>query len=132
MSRARRAVTIPWAHARELRHCAALRVFQVTGVIPALLANARFGVPARTTHRLRWGGGSPPRGRPRAPAVGLFPPEKTLSALVQAAARLRDRVPLTLVLVGAGPLEAALREEARAGGGHGGVPGGRGPARRPA
>src|SRR3989304_4469610 len=50
MSRARRAVTIPWAPARELRECAALRVFQVTGVIPALIARARFGVPYVTTY----------------------------------------------------------------------------------
>jgi len=183
MSRARRAVTLAWAHAPELRHCAALRVFQVTGVIPALLANARFGVPYVTTYGFWYGRLSrpgptrlakavvervglrraaaviatteelraraaalnsrvelipngvdvvrfaPAPGRRRRDAVrrvlyvGRFSPEKNLSALVQAAARLRDRVPLTLVLVGAGPLEAALREEARAAGVHAEFPG---------
>jgi glycosyltransferase involved in cell wall biosynthesis len=50
MGRGRRAVTMPGAHAREFRECAALRVFQVTGVIPALIARARFGVPYVTTY----------------------------------------------------------------------------------
>jgi glycosyltransferase involved in cell wall biosynthesis len=56
MSRARRAVTMPWAHAVSFRACAVLRVFQVTGVIPAILANARFGVPYVTTYGFWYGG----------------------------------------------------------------------------
>jgi hypothetical protein len=32
MSRGRRALQIPFAHAAALRECAALRVFQITGV----------------------------------------------------------------------------------------------------
>ena len=50
MPRARRAVTMAITHASDLRGCAVLRVFQVTGVIPALIARARFGVPYVTTY----------------------------------------------------------------------------------
>jgi glycosyltransferase involved in cell wall biosynthesis len=63
----------------------------------------------------------PPEGRRRAgPArvlyVGRFSAEKNLETLVAAAADVARRRPLRLVLVGAGPLEAALREQARAAG----------------
>ncbi|HEX4994149.1 MAG TPA: glycosyltransferase, partial [Methylomirabilota bacterium] len=50
MARGRRAVQIPVAHAAEMRQCAALRVFQITGVIPALIARRRFGIPYVTTY----------------------------------------------------------------------------------
>jgi len=48
----------PWAYAfamplrygQELRSCSVLRVFQVTGVIPALAAKWRYGVPFVTTY----------------------------------------------------------------------------------
>ena len=50
VARGRRAVQIPLAHAAALRACAALRVFQITGVIPALIARWRFGVPYVTTY----------------------------------------------------------------------------------
>ncbi len=50
MSRGRRAVTMPWTHAEQFRACGVLRVFQVTGVIPALIARRRFGVPFVTTY----------------------------------------------------------------------------------
>jgi len=50
VSRGRRAVQIPFAHAAALRECAALRVFQITGVIPALIARRRFGTPYVTTY----------------------------------------------------------------------------------
>lgn len=49
-SRGRRAVTMAGAHAAAFRRCRALRVFQITGVIPALLARACFGVPYVTTY----------------------------------------------------------------------------------
>lgn len=48
--RGRRAVEIPFRHAAELRACRALRVFQITGVIPALIARRRFGIPYVTTY----------------------------------------------------------------------------------
>jgi glycosyltransferase involved in cell wall biosynthesis len=50
MSRGRRAVTMPGAHATDFRRCRILRVFQITGVIPALLAKRRLGVPYVTTY----------------------------------------------------------------------------------
>jgi glycosyltransferase involved in cell wall biosynthesis len=50
MARGRRAVQIPFAHAAQMRRCAALRVFQITGVIPALIARRRFGIPYVTTY----------------------------------------------------------------------------------
>ena len=37
-------------HGRALRECSVLRVFHLTGVIPALLARRRFGVPFATTY----------------------------------------------------------------------------------
>lgn len=176
LSRGRRAVTMAWTDARELRECAALRVFQVTGVIPALVARARFGVPYVTTYgfwyarlsrpgpkrllkaAVEWAGlrraaaviatteelaaraarlnarvelipngvdtgrfvpvdGARPRGGERRVLyVGRLSPEKNLPALVRAAAILRGRVPVRLVLVGAGSLESALRAEAAAAG----------------
>lgn len=41
---------MPWAHAAQFRTCGVLRVFQVTGVIPAVIARRRFGVPFVTTY----------------------------------------------------------------------------------
>lgn len=49
-TRGRRAVQIPFVHASALRACSALRVFQITGVIPALIARRRFGIPYVTTY----------------------------------------------------------------------------------
>ena len=53
----------PWAYAFAMpfryriafRGCAILRVFQVTGVIPALIAKRRFGVPFVTTYGFWYG-----------------------------------------------------------------------------
>src|SRR5207249_3257910 len=50
MSRGRRALTMARAHADEFRRCRALRVFQITGTIPARRATKRFGVPYVTTY----------------------------------------------------------------------------------
>jgi glycosyltransferase involved in cell wall biosynthesis len=44
------AFAMPIRYARELRGCSVLRVFQATGVIPALAAKWRFGVPFVTTY----------------------------------------------------------------------------------
>src|SRR5437867_4215874 len=48
----------PWAYgfvmllryAREFRRCSILRVFQITGTVPAVIAKRRFGVPFVTTY----------------------------------------------------------------------------------
>ena len=55
MSRGRRAVTMVGAHATEFRRCRVLRVFQITGVIPALRAKRRFGIPYVTTYGFWYG-----------------------------------------------------------------------------
>jgi len=44
------AFVIPFRYRRQLRGCAVLRVFQVTGVIPALIAKRLYGVPFVTTY----------------------------------------------------------------------------------
>ena len=54
-SRAVRAWAIPRQHAAAVRACAVLRVFQITGVIPALLARRRFGVPYVTSYGFWYG-----------------------------------------------------------------------------
>jgi glycosyltransferase involved in cell wall biosynthesis len=53
--RAVRAMAIPIAHAQDLRACGTLRVYQITGVIPALIVKARFGVPYVTTYGFWYG-----------------------------------------------------------------------------
>ena len=173
VSRARRTVTMPWAHAASFRTCAVLRVFQVTGVIPAVLASARFGVPYVTTYGFWYNGLSrsgpkrllkavvesvglaraaaviattedlraraaahahrvelipngvdthrfapgastaAPDGERRILYVGRLSPEKNLTTLVTAVARLPKPRP-RLVIVGAGPLEGSLRRQAEA------------------
>lgn len=55
MARGRRAAQIPFAHAAQMRECSALRVFQITGVIPALIARRRFGIPYVTTYGFWYG-----------------------------------------------------------------------------
>ena len=63
MARGLRAVQIPFAHAAEMRQCATLRVFQITGVIPALIARRRFGTPYVTTYGFWYGALSEPGSR---------------------------------------------------------------------
>ena len=41
-------------HGPALRECAVLRVFQLTGAIPALMARRRYGVPFVTTYGFRY------------------------------------------------------------------------------
>src|SRR5262249_13186556 len=45
-----RALEMPVRHRREFRRCAVVRVFQLTGIIPALLARAWWGTPFVTTY----------------------------------------------------------------------------------
>ena len=44
------ALAMPVRYRRELRECSVLRVFQVTGALPALIAKRWFGVPFVTTY----------------------------------------------------------------------------------
>lgn len=63
-SRFVRALTLPFVHAPALRRCSVLRVFQVTGAIPALIARARWGIPFVTTYGF-WHSGLSGSGRSR-------------------------------------------------------------------
>ena len=45
-----RALTLPVARRQSFRRCAVLRVFQLTGTIPALVARALWGTPFVTTY----------------------------------------------------------------------------------
>ncbi len=45
-----RALTMPLSHRREFSRCAVFRVFQLTGVIPALIARVCWGTPFVTTY----------------------------------------------------------------------------------
>lgn len=176
VSRGRRAATLAWTDGRSLATCRVLRVFQITGTVPAILAGARFGVPFVTTYGFSYARLSRPGptrllkgvvervglrraaaviatteplraraarfarevhlvpngvdtrrfaprvavGRRSGPAcilyVGRFSAEKNCDALLAAAAKLARWLPARLVLVGAGPLEPALRERARVAG----------------
>jgi glycosyltransferase involved in cell wall biosynthesis len=176
LGRGRRAATLAWTEGQAIRSCVVLRVFQITGAVPAILARARFGVPYVATYGFSYAQLSQPgpkrllkavvervglrraaaviatteplraraarvarevhlvpngvdterftpqaKPRPRGgPAhilyVGRFSPEKNVQTLVAAAAKVSRWLPVRLVLVGVGPLEAALRERARAAG----------------
>lgn len=168
------AFLMPIRYRRQFSGCAVLRVFQVTGVIPALLAKRLFGVPFVTTYGFWYSGlarsiasrllrravekiglaaadavivTTPelrahvaerageakvhliPNGvdtdvfrpAPRAPRrikrilyVGRLSHEKNLKALIAAAGKLLDRVPLQLAFVGNGPVREELVARARA------------------
>src|SRR5205823_3899472 len=73
MSRGRRALTMVTAHADEFRRCRALRVFQITGTIPARRATKRFGIPYVTTYGFWYAQLSAPglMGRLRRPVEAL-------------------------------------------------------------
>jgi glycosyltransferase involved in cell wall biosynthesis len=44
------AATMPFRYANALRSCSVLRVFQMTGALPAVIARRRFGVPFVATY----------------------------------------------------------------------------------
>jgi glycosyltransferase involved in cell wall biosynthesis len=168
------AFLMPIRYRRQFSGCAVLRVFQVTGVIPAVLAKWLFGVPFVTTYGFWYSGlarsiasrllrravekvglaaadavivttpelrayvavkaGAAkihliPNGvdtarfrpSPRAPRrikrvlyVGRLSHEKNLEALIAAAGKLLDRVPIQLAFVGDGPVREELVARARA------------------
>jgi len=170
-----RAIEMAVRHHAEFRRCAVLRSFQLTGIIPALMARARWGTPFVTTYGFWYArlartstsrlmmralehvglrraaavivttedlrrhvvGMAPadrvhliPNGvdlrrftpverrarRGRVVYIGRLSDEKNLSALVEAAALLRARVPSRLVMIGAGPLRDTLAAKAHAAG----------------
>src|SRR2546429_9982707 len=46
---------MPLRYAREFRLCSILRVFQITGALPAAIAKRRFGIPFVTTYGFWYG-----------------------------------------------------------------------------
>jgi len=90
-SRTRRAIAMPWVHAASFRACAVLRVFQVTGVIPAVLANARFGVPYVTTYGFWYGSLSRPGPKRLVKAVVERVGLKRAAAVIATTEELRVR-----------------------------------------
>jgi glycosyltransferase involved in cell wall biosynthesis len=58
-----RARSMVGRHARQFKECRVLRVFQITGVVPALIARRRFGVPYVTTYGFWYGALSRSRGK---------------------------------------------------------------------
>jgi glycosyltransferase involved in cell wall biosynthesis len=96
-----RAASMVWTHAADFRSCSVLRIFQITGVIPALLANAWFGVPYVTTYGF-WYGQLSSRGPKRVvkAALGRLGLQRaaaviaTTEELRQRAARIARRVEL--------------------------------------
>ena len=46
----RYAFVMTWRHAAAMRECSVFRVFQITGVIPALITRRRWGIPFVTTY----------------------------------------------------------------------------------
>jgi glycosyltransferase involved in cell wall biosynthesis len=128
--RAVRTLTLTSAHAAELAACAVLRVFQLTGAIPALIARARFGVPYVVTYGFWYARLSRPgpkrwlktalervalgragaviattpelaaRARRFASRVELIPNGVDTSAFAPASGRARDGAPPRIVYVG--------------------------------
>jgi colanic acid/amylovoran biosynthesis glycosyltransferase len=81
-----------------------------TGVVKMAVDTARFRPPAEDHARV-----AAPAGPLRILTVGRLVPEKGAPVLVDAVARLQaSGCPVTLTVVGAGPLEAQLAEQARA------------------
>jgi glycosyltransferase involved in cell wall biosynthesis len=50
-----RALEMPVRHRREFRRCSVFRVFQLTGIMPALAARVRWGTPFVTTYGFWYG-----------------------------------------------------------------------------
>src|SRR5207249_5274296 len=48
-------VVMPFRYARDFRRCSILRVFQITGALPAVIARRRFGIPFVTTYGFWYG-----------------------------------------------------------------------------
>jgi glycosyltransferase involved in cell wall biosynthesis len=91
-------VLLPLRYRRELRGCAVLRVFHVTGVVPALVAKRLYGIPFVTTYGYRYskfGARSWLSGRLRGwvEALGLAGADAVIVTTPELAAHVAQRVP---------------------------------------
>ena len=91
LARSVRALQIPVAHAGIIRRCGALRAFQITGVIPALIARRRFGVPFVTSYGFWYGSLSDP-GPKRLNPIKRKQMEERVQELEEEINRLEDAI----------------------------------------
>lgn len=91
MWRGLRAVEMAWAHAGEFQSCGVLRVFQITGVIPALIAARRWGVPYVTTYGFSYGQLSQPGPKRALKALVEILGLKRAAAVIATTEELRQR-----------------------------------------
>jgi glycosyltransferase involved in cell wall biosynthesis len=91
------AVAMTWRHGRALRECSVLRVFQMTGALPAVIARRRFGVPFVATYGFwyeRLAGSTLTRALRRGViSVGLAAADVVLCTTPELAAYVGRRVP---------------------------------------
>ena len=59
------AFKMPWRWAAEMQRCHLLRTFQITGVIPAVIAKARWRIPFAATYGYRYADFARTEGKPR-------------------------------------------------------------------
>lgn len=87
---------LPFRYRRQLRDCAVLRVFQLTGVIPALVAKRLFGVPFVTTYGFHYARMAGSRATAwlhrRVEAVGLMAADAVIVTTPTLAAHVARRV----------------------------------------
>jgi len=86
------AFLMPLRHRRAMRDCSVFRVFQATGVIPALLARLRWGIPFVTTYGFWYERLARSRTRGRLRAVVARLGLGAAAAVIVPTAELRDFV----------------------------------------
>jgi glycosyltransferase involved in cell wall biosynthesis len=90
-------VAMTWRHAPALRECSVLRVFQMTGALPAVIARRRFGVPFVATYGFwyeRLAGSALTRAlRRRVISLGLAAADAVLCTTPELAEHVGRRVP---------------------------------------
>ena len=59
------AFKMPWRWAVEMRRCHVLRTYQITGVLPAVIAKARWRIPFAATYGYRYADFARVEGKPR-------------------------------------------------------------------
>ena len=91
------AVAMAWRHRQALRECSVLRVFQMTGALPAVIVRRRFGVPFVATYGFwyeRLAGSALTRVlRRRIISLGLTAADAVLCTTPELAAYVGRRVP---------------------------------------
>jgi len=101
-----------WRHAHALRACSVLRVFQMTGALPAVIARRRFGVPFVATYGFwyeRLAGSAHTRLLRRAViSMGLGAAAAVICTTPELVAHVRRRVPADRIHLIPNGVDAAL------------------------